>query len=32
MSYDVFVGTPFYKPSKYPTARATAGIQITYQY
>jgi hemolysin activation/secretion protein len=32
VNYDIFVGTPLYKPSNYPTARATVGIQITYQY
>ena len=32
VSYDFFVGTPVYKPSNYPTARATAGIQVIYQY
>ncbi|SEA11279.1 ShlB/FhaC/HecB family hemolysin secretion/activation protein [Paraburkholderia sartisoli] len=31
-SYDVFVGTPIYKPSDFPTARVTAGFQLTAQF
>ncbi len=32
LSYDLFVGTPVYAPAHYPTARATLGFQLTYQY
>jgi hemolysin activation/secretion protein len=30
--YDRFVGTPVYKPSGFPTARATLGFQVTAQF
>ncbi|KVH36248.1 ShlB/FhaC/HecB family hemolysin secretion/activation protein [Burkholderia cepacia] len=30
--YDVFAGTPIYKPSGFPTARVTAGFQVTAQF
>lgn len=32
ISYDCFIGAPVVKPSRYPTARTTAGFQLTYQY
>ncbi|ORT83453.1 hypothetical protein B7G54_24355 [Burkholderia puraquae] len=32
LSYDLFIGTPLYAPAHYPTARATVGFQLTYQY
>lgn len=32
LSYDAYIGTPLYAPAHYPTARATFGFQITYQY
>ncbi|TXC83416.1 peptide transporter [Paraburkholderia azotifigens] len=28
-SCDLFAGTPIYKPSGFPTARVTAGVQAT---
>jgi hemolysin activation/secretion protein len=31
-SYDLFVGTPFYKPSGFPTSRVTVGLQATAQF
>ncbi|WP_353557125.1 ShlB/FhaC/HecB family hemolysin secretion/activation protein [Paraburkholderia terrae] len=31
-SYDLFAGTPIYKPSGFPTARVTAGVQATVQF
>ncbi|CAG9207253.1 Outer membrane transporter CdiB-2 [Paraburkholderia tropica] len=31
-SYDVFVGTPIYKPAGFPTARFTTGLQATLQF
>jgi hemolysin activation/secretion protein len=31
-SYDLFVGTPIYKPSGFPTARFTVGVQGTAQF
>ncbi|MEM5434496.1 ShlB/FhaC/HecB family hemolysin secretion/activation protein [Paraburkholderia diazotrophica] len=31
-SYDLFVGTPIYKPAAFPTARATVGVQATVQF
>lgn len=30
--YDLFAGTPVYKPSGFPTARVTAGFQLTAQF
>ncbi|MCU9954646.1 ShlB/FhaC/HecB family hemolysin secretion/activation protein [Burkholderia sp. BKH01] len=30
--YDLFAGTPVYKPSGFPTARVTVGFQITAQF
>ncbi|NYI01544.1 ShlB/FhaC/HecB family hemolysin secretion/activation protein [Cupriavidus plantarum] len=32
MSYDVFLGTPVYKPEQFQTASVTAGLQVVYQY
>ncbi|REG59244.1 hemolysin activation/secretion protein [Paraburkholderia sp. BL6669N2] len=32
LSYDLFAGTPIYKPSGFPTARATVGFQMTAQF
>jgi hemolysin activation/secretion protein len=32
LSYDLFVATPIYKPSGFPTARATVGVQFTTQF
>ncbi|SAL41176.1 polypeptide-transport-associated domain-containing protein [Caballeronia sordidicola] len=32
ISYDLFVGTPIYKPSGFPTARVTVGVQATAQF
>ncbi|WP_454766899.1 ShlB/FhaC/HecB family hemolysin secretion/activation protein [Cupriavidus campinensis] len=32
VSYDVFVGTPVYKPEAFHTAGLTAGMQVVYQY
>jgi hemolysin activation/secretion protein len=32
LSYDLFVGTPIYKPSAFPTARVTVGMQATAQF
>jgi hemolysin activation/secretion protein len=32
LSYDLFVGTPIYKPSGFPTARVTIGLQATEQF
>ncbi len=29
VSYDLFAGTPIYKPSGFPTARVTVGFQLT---
>ncbi|ACC74799.1 ShlB/FhaC/HecB family hemolysin secretion/activation protein [Paraburkholderia phymatum] len=31
-SYDLFAGTPIYKPAGFPTARVTAGVQATMQF
>jgi hemolysin activation/secretion protein len=31
-SYDLFVGTPIYKPDGFPSARATVGVQATAQF
>jgi hemolysin activation/secretion protein len=31
-SYDLFAGTPLYKPSGFPTARVTFGFQMTAQF
>jgi hemolysin activation/secretion protein len=31
-SYDLFVGTPLYKPSGFPTSRVTVGLQATAQF
>jgi hemolysin activation/secretion protein len=30
-AYDVFAGTPIYKPSGFPTARVAVGFQVTAQ-
>lgn len=30
--YDLFAGTPVYKPSGFPTARVTVGFQLTAQF
>ncbi|WP_063552492.1 ShlB/FhaC/HecB family hemolysin secretion/activation protein [Burkholderia territorii] len=30
--YDLFAGTPIYKPSGFPTARVTVGFQVTAQF
>ncbi|WP_322104242.1 ShlB/FhaC/HecB family hemolysin secretion/activation protein [Paraburkholderia sp. J41] len=32
VSYDLFAGTPIYKPSGFPTARVTVGFQLTAQF
>ncbi|MCX4166319.1 MULTISPECIES: ShlB/FhaC/HecB family hemolysin secretion/activation protein [Paraburkholderia] len=32
LSYDLFAGTPIYKPSGFPTARVTVGFQATAQF
>ena len=32
ISYDLFAGTPIYKPSGFPTARVTVGVQATAQF
>jgi hemolysin activation/secretion protein len=32
LSYDMFVGTPVYKPSDFPTSRGTIGVQATAQF
>ncbi|NKA76384.1 ShlB/FhaC/HecB family hemolysin secretion/activation protein [Ralstonia solanacearum] len=32
LSYDLFVGTPVYKPAAFNTARITTGFQLVYQY
>ncbi|MBN3757654.1 ShlB/FhaC/HecB family hemolysin secretion/activation protein [Paraburkholderia sp. Tr-20389] len=32
ISYDLFVGTPIYKPAGFPTARVTVGVQATAQF
>ncbi|HEY1999624.1 ShlB/FhaC/HecB family hemolysin secretion/activation protein, partial [Paraburkholderia sp.] len=32
VSYDLFAGTPIYKPSGFPTARVTVGFQMTAQF
>lgn len=32
VSYDVFVGTPVYKPEAFHTAGVTGGMQLVYQY
>jgi filamentous hemagglutinin len=31
-SYDLFAGTPIYKPAGFPTSRVTAGVQVTAQF
>jgi hemolysin activation/secretion protein len=31
-AYDLFAGTPIYKPSGFPTARVTVGFQLTAQF
>jgi hemolysin activation/secretion protein len=31
-SYDLFAGTPLYKPSGFPIARVTFGFQMTAQF
>ncbi|MDF3081458.1 ShlB/FhaC/HecB family hemolysin secretion/activation protein [Burkholderia sola] len=31
-AYDLFAGTPIYKPSGFPTARVTVGFQLTSQF
>ncbi|WP_109481771.1 ShlB/FhaC/HecB family hemolysin secretion/activation protein [Paraburkholderia sp. C35] len=32
LSYDLFAGTPIYKPAGFPTARVTVGFQMTAQF
>jgi hemolysin activation/secretion protein len=32
VSYDLFLGTPIYKPDGFPTARCTVGFQMTAQF
>ncbi|HEY4298527.1 MAG TPA: ShlB/FhaC/HecB family hemolysin secretion/activation protein [Paraburkholderia sp.] len=32
VSYDLFAGTPLYKPAGFPTARVTLGFQVTAQF
>ncbi|NKJ48095.1 hypothetical protein CIC12_15375 [Burkholderia sp. SG-MS1] len=32
IAYDLFAGTPIYKPSGFPTARVTLGFQLTAQF
>jgi hemolysin activation/secretion protein len=32
VSYDLFAGTPIYKPEGFPTARVTAGVQVIAQF
>ncbi|WP_043947672.1 ShlB/FhaC/HecB family hemolysin secretion/activation protein, partial [Ralstonia solanacearum] len=32
ISYDLFLGTPVYKPVAFQTAKVTAGFQLIYQY
>jgi hemolysin activation/secretion protein len=32
LAYDLFAGTPIYKPSGFPTARVTLGFQVTAQF
>ncbi|MGF6573832.1 hemolysin activation/secretion protein [Paraburkholderia sp. GAS333] len=32
LAYDLFAGTPIYKPSGFPTARVTVGFQLTAQF
>ena len=32
LGYDLFAGTPIYKPSGFPTSRLTAGFQLTAQF
>jgi hemolysin activation/secretion protein len=32
LSYDLFVGTPIYKPGGFPSARVTLGVQATAQF
>ncbi|MGK8198543.1 ShlB/FhaC/HecB family hemolysin secretion/activation protein [Burkholderia cepacia] len=32
LGYDLFAGTPVYKPSGFPTARVTLGFQVTAQF
>ncbi|CAE6864749.1 Hemolysin transporter protein ShlB [Paraburkholderia aspalathi] len=32
LAYDLFAGTPLYKPSGFPTARVTVGFQLTSQF
>ncbi|HEY3598947.1 MAG TPA: ShlB/FhaC/HecB family hemolysin secretion/activation protein, partial [Paraburkholderia sp.] len=31
-SYDLFAGTPIYKPAGFPTANVTVGFQVTAQF
>lgn len=31
VSYDLFAGTPIYKPPGFPTSRVTVGFQVTGQ-
>jgi hemolysin activation/secretion protein len=32
VSYDLFAGTPIYKPEGFPTTRVTIGVQVTAQF
>jgi len=32
LSYDLFAGTPIYKPSEFPTSRVTLGFQMMAQF
>jgi hemolysin activation/secretion protein len=32
LSYDLFAGTPVYKPATFDTARVTLGFQLTSQF
>jgi hemolysin activation/secretion protein len=32
LSYDLFVGTPLYKPAGFPASRVTVGAQATAQF
>jgi hemolysin activation/secretion protein len=32
LAYDLFAGTPIYKPSGFPTATVTLGLQVTAQF
>jgi hemolysin activation/secretion protein len=32
LAYDLFAGTPLYKPSGFPTARVALGFQVTAQF